>query len=102
MLLAQPGERAALLSAFYGEGYLAFTLPAMLAGFLAPVVGLTQPRMSTGRGNLPRARFALGHDLLEDESVAKRRQPAAGDFVVQQATRHRRCSVMRSRFKATM
>jgi MFS family permease len=41
MLLAQPGERAALLSAFYGEGYLAFTLPAMLAGFLAPVVGLT-------------------------------------------------------------
>jgi len=41
MLLAQPGERAALLSAFYVEGYLAFTLPAMLAGFLAPVVGLT-------------------------------------------------------------
>jgi hypothetical protein len=36
MLLAQPGERAALLSAFYVEGYLAFTLPAMLAGFLAP------------------------------------------------------------------
>jgi hypothetical protein len=38
---AQPDERAALLSAFYVEGYLAFTLPAMLAGFLAPVVGLT-------------------------------------------------------------
>jgi hypothetical protein len=41
MPLAQPNERAALLSAFYVEGYLAFTLPAMLAGFLAPVVGLT-------------------------------------------------------------
>jgi MFS family permease len=41
MPLAQPDERAALLSAFYVEGYLAFTLPAMLAGFLAPVVGLT-------------------------------------------------------------
>ncbi len=41
MPLAQPNERAALLSAFYVEGYLAFTLPAMLAGFPAPVVGLT-------------------------------------------------------------
>jgi hypothetical protein len=41
MPLAQPDERAALLSAFYVEGYLAFTLPAMIAGFLAPVVGLT-------------------------------------------------------------
>jgi MFS family permease len=40
MPLAQPNERAALLSAFYVEGYLAFALPAMLAGFLAPVVGL--------------------------------------------------------------
>jgi MFS family permease len=29
-------------------------------------------------------------------------EPAAGDFVVQQATRHRRRSVMSSRFKATM
>jgi len=39
---AQPNERAALLSAFYVEGYLAFSLPAVLAGFLAPVVGLTR------------------------------------------------------------
>ena len=29
------------LSAYFVEGYLAFSLPAMLAGFLAPVVGLT-------------------------------------------------------------
>jgi hypothetical protein len=41
MALAKPSERAALLSAFYVEGYLAFTLPAILAGFLAPVIGLT-------------------------------------------------------------
>jgi hypothetical protein len=39
---AQPNERAAQLSAFYVEGYLAFSLPAVLAGFLAPVVGLTR------------------------------------------------------------
>jgi MFS family permease len=39
---AKADERAALLSAFYVEGYLAFSLPAVLAGFLAPVVGLTR------------------------------------------------------------
>jgi hypothetical protein len=38
--LAQADERAGLLSAFYVEGYLAFSLPAMLAGFLAPILGL--------------------------------------------------------------
>jgi hypothetical protein len=39
--LAKPDERAGLLSAFYVEGYLAFSLPAVLTGFLAPIVGLT-------------------------------------------------------------
>jgi MFS family permease len=39
---AAPDDRAALLSAFYVEGYLAFSLPAVLAGFLAPIVGLTR------------------------------------------------------------
>jgi MFS family permease len=40
MPLAKADERAGLLSAFYVEGYLAFSLPAVLTGFLAPVVGL--------------------------------------------------------------
>jgi hypothetical protein len=40
MPLAQAHERAGLLSAFYVEGYLSFSLPAILAGFLAPVTGL--------------------------------------------------------------
>jgi MFS family permease len=39
---AQPGERAGLLSAYFVEGYLAFSLPALAAGFLAPIVGLTR------------------------------------------------------------
>ena len=39
--LAKPDERAGLLSAFYVEGYLSFSLPAVLTGFLAPIVGLT-------------------------------------------------------------
>ena len=39
--LAKADERAALLSAFYVEGYLSFSLPTLLTGFLAPIVGLT-------------------------------------------------------------
>jgi hypothetical protein len=38
---AKADERAALLSAFYVKGCLAFSIPAVLAGFLAPVIGLT-------------------------------------------------------------
>jgi MFS family permease len=41
MPLAKPDERAGLLSAFYVEGYLSFSLPAVLTGLVAPVVGLT-------------------------------------------------------------
>src|ERR1700730_3704754 len=41
MPLAKPYERASLLSAYFVEGCLAFSLPAILAGFLAPIVGLT-------------------------------------------------------------
>jgi hypothetical protein len=40
MPLAQAHERAGLLSAFYVEGYLSFSLPAILTGFLAPMTGL--------------------------------------------------------------
>jgi hypothetical protein len=38
--LAAPSERAGLLSAFYVESYLAFSLPAILAGLAAPRLGL--------------------------------------------------------------
>jgi MFS family permease len=40
MPLAEAHERAGLLSAFYVEGYLSFSLPAILAGLLAPIAGL--------------------------------------------------------------
>ena len=40
MPLAQAHERAGLLSAFYVEGYLSFSLPAILAGLIAPLTGL--------------------------------------------------------------
>jgi len=37
---AEAHERAGLLSAFYVEGYLSFSLPAILTGVLAPISGL--------------------------------------------------------------
>jgi len=40
MPLASATERAGLLSAFYVECYLAFALPAIAVGLLAPVIGL--------------------------------------------------------------
>lgn len=39
--LAKTDERAGLLAAFYVEGYLAFSLPAVLTGLTVPMVGLT-------------------------------------------------------------
>ncbi|TBC33854.1 MFS transporter [Rhizobium ruizarguesonis] len=39
MPLAKPDEQAGLLSAFYVQSYLAFSLPAILAGFLAKSAG---------------------------------------------------------------
>ena len=40
MPLAAPDERAGLLSAFYVESYLAFSIPAIGAGFLSHAIGL--------------------------------------------------------------
>jgi MFS family permease len=40
MPYAEAHERAGLLSAFYVEGYLSFSLPAILTGLAAPIVGL--------------------------------------------------------------
>lgn len=37
---AEAHERAGLLSAFYVEGYLSFSLPAILTGVVAPISGL--------------------------------------------------------------
>lgn len=47
---AQPGERAGLLSAYFVVGYMAFSVPALAAGFLAPVIGLTRTADFYGAG----------------------------------------------------
>jgi MFS family permease len=55
--LAEPHERAALLSAVYVVSYLAFSLPALVAGFLTSYLGLRVT--SLGYGSLV-ALIALG------------------------------------------
>jgi Na+/melibiose symporter-like transporter len=37
---AEPHQRAGLLSAFYVQSYLAFALPAVVAGLSVPLIGL--------------------------------------------------------------
>jgi predicted MFS family arabinose efflux permease len=46
--LARPDERAGLLSAFYVESYLAFSVPAILAGLVAPLIGLPATAIAAG------------------------------------------------------
>jgi hypothetical protein len=38
---AGPDQRAGLLSAFYVQSYLAFSLPAVAAGLSVPLIGLS-------------------------------------------------------------
>jgi hypothetical protein len=61
---AQPGERAGLLSAYFVEGYLAFSVPALAAGFLAPIVGLPRTADFYGAGVMLLAITTLVVNLL--------------------------------------
>jgi len=67
MPLAKPGERAGLLSAFYVEGYLSFSLPAVLAG------SLRRSSASPWRGCLWRRGYRLAAlSLFDGEFLARR------------------------------
>ena len=61
---AEPGERAGLLSAYFVVGYLSFSLPALAAGFLAPIVGLTRTADFYGIGVILLAITSLAITLL--------------------------------------
>src|SRR6266851_5532588 len=66
---AQPGERAGLLSAYFVEGYLSFSLPALAAGFLAPIVGLTRTADFYGIGVILLAVTSLAITLFRSRRV---------------------------------
>jgi hypothetical protein len=61
---ARLGERAGLLSAYFVEGYLSFSLPALAAGFLAPIIGLTRTTDFYGIGVTLLAITSLAITLL--------------------------------------
>jgi predicted MFS family arabinose efflux permease len=46
--LAEPQERAALLSAVYVVSYLAFSVPALVAGILVTHIGLLHTSLAYG------------------------------------------------------
>src|SRR6202022_157249 len=69
---AQPGERAGLLSAYFVVGYLSFSLPALAAGFLAPIVGLTRTADFYGIGVILLAITSLAITLLRGRIGALR------------------------------
>ena len=69
--LALPHERAGLMSAFYVLSYLAFCLPALLAGNLSRVFGLIVTTDGYGAMLIVLALSALGGLLLQDSARAR-------------------------------
>ena len=47
---AEPHQRAGLLSAFYVQSYLAFSLPVVAAGLSVPLIGLATAAYLYGAG----------------------------------------------------
>lgn len=69
--LALPHERAGLMSAFYVLSYLAFCLPALLAGNLSRTFGLIVTTDGYGAMLILLALAALGGLLLQDSARAR-------------------------------
>jgi hypothetical protein len=65
--LAKVDERAGLLSAFYVEGYLSFSLPAVITGLVAPLVGLTTAADVYGAAVIVMALTSLLAIMLADK-----------------------------------
>ncbi|WP_438870121.1 MFS transporter [Pseudomonas sp. L1(2025)] len=69
--LALPHERAGLMSAFYVLSYLAFCLPALLAGYLCHVYGLIVTTEGYGAALIVLALSALAGLVLQGSVRAK-------------------------------
>jgi hypothetical protein len=62
--LAPASQRAGLLSIFYVQSYLAFSLPAIAVGLFAPVFGLALATYIYGAAIMALAAVSLGGELL--------------------------------------
>jgi len=56
---AEPHQRAGLLSAFYLQSYLAFSLPAVVAGLSVPQIGLSTTAYLYGAVIIPLALISM-------------------------------------------
>ncbi len=68
--LAQPHQRAALLSAVYVVSYLAFSIPAVIAGLLITDIGLRPTALAYGGFVAAVAILALGYQAHSHEHAA--------------------------------
>ncbi len=73
--LAGPGERAELLAVYYIESYLAMSVPAIGAGFLAALIGLVPTTLVLGA--LVLGMNIAGYVLLRATGLAGKRTLAA-------------------------
>jgi Major Facilitator Superfamily len=63
---AEPDQRAGLLSAFYVQSYLAFSLPAVAAGLAVPLIGLSTAAYFYGAVIIVLAVISLAASLRAD------------------------------------
>jgi hypothetical protein len=63
------GTLRSLLPAYFVEGYLSFSLPALAAGFLAPIIGLTRTADFYGIGVILLAVASLAITLFRGRRV---------------------------------
>uniref|UniRef100_UPI00131DC169 MFS transporter n=1 Tax=Beijerinckia sp. L45 TaxID=1641855 RepID=UPI00131DC169 len=78
--LAAPDERAGLVSAFFIQSYLAFSLPAILVGLIVPFVGLARATYGYGMTIILLAALSLAATLMaraQARSNTDRAQPVS-------------------------
>ncbi len=71
--LAAPDERAGLLAAFYVQSYLAFSLPAVVVGLLAPHLGLLLSTYIYGAAIIALAAVSLIATLISIRRARRQR-----------------------------
>ncbi|MDB5554955.1 MAG: Mutlidrug resistance protein [Rhizobium sp.] len=69
--LAAPDERAGLLAAFFVQSYLAFSLPAVLVGLAAPVLGLSYSAYIYGAAVMALATISLIAARLPEKALSE-------------------------------
>jgi MFS family permease len=100
---AAPAERARLYTAFYLVNYLAFGLPALVAGEVIGLAGLKPTVLAYGVLTMTAAAAGLRNEISQTRSQRSARhqaQPAPALGAMQDATRADYCHRRRLRYRA--